>query len=99
MAWVLLETEAALSLGPQCPVWGLAQRTWLLTGRSGPWVRRSPRGGEGQGPRAEWQQGGEHGLGLQLGLGTRLASRERRVQAGVGTSGAEIDTGVGPGPV
>lgn len=48
---VLLETKAALCLGSRCPVWSLAQGTWLLTQRSGPWTG-SPQGlglGQGQG--------------------------------------------------
>ena len=53
VAWVLLETEAALSLGPHQPAWGLAQRTLLLTQGSGAWAL---------GP--EWQR---QGSGQALG--------------------------------
>lgn len=52
MAWELLGTEAAVSLGPQRSAYGLAQRTWLLTEESGPKglkVRKRPGRGGGQG--------------------------------------------------
>lgn len=62
MAWVLLETEAHLCLGPQCLVWGLAQGTGLLTEGSGPGAGRSPGAGR--------QQEMERRLGRQLCWGT-----------------------------
>lgn len=70
---MLLETEAGLCLGLQCPLWGLAQGTWLLTRGLG----LGPAGPQGLGGSGEWS-------GDWDGCWVGALAREQGDQAGAG---------------